>query len=133
MTARTLHTRVAWLDRWTIDGRRIINPTPARNPVVDLWDGERVGKATVYRQRLAGEQWHSLGAAIEFDPHAFRPEFMDATWTPDIIDGERSYDFPPYRMTATGCRVIAVHGSVQRRWAWDDGTLPDPILWEGAD
>lgn len=126
----TLHTRVAWLDRWTMDKRRILHPAPTANPVPALWAGERVGNATICRQRLAGEQWQSLGATIKFHPHAFRPEFMDARWTVDVAHGTWSIG-EDGSITFVGPRVMAVTGGSP--WAWDDGILPDPILWEGAD
>jgi hypothetical protein len=118
------------LDRWTTDRRRIIEPAPTVGPVPAFWKGDRVGRATIHRQRLAGESWHSLGASVEFNAGTFRPEFMDGPWTIDALYGTQSHG-EDGGVTLVGPRVIAVTGG--RPWAWDDGTLPDPILWEGAD
>jgi hypothetical protein len=143
VTGRTLHTRVAWLDRWTIDGRRILDPTPVAETVPAIWHGQpslldpfngigRVGEATIHRQRLAGDRWHSLGATIRFDPDVFQDEFMGSVWTVDLRNVFMRLD-DEGMVTLTGPTVAAVSGGPGIRWAWDDGTLPDPILWEGAD
>jgi hypothetical protein len=64
-----------------------------------------------------------------FHPGTFQPGFMDATWTVDLRDYHMT--FGADEITFDGAGIAAVFGG--RPWAWDDGTLPDPILWEGAD
>jgi len=128
--------RVAWVDRWTIDGRKIVHP--ATRPIVPaLWDGERVGTAAVSWQRRGFDQWDSLRAVIVFGPRPSPLWLAQNAWTVDIKDGDLTVD-DEGRVTITNGVVAAVGGSSGhpppngrgRGWPWDDDPV-NPLLWEG--